>query len=186
MRRQAGSPETRHSGPARWTSSTNCFRGPRMAMSPDEMRVELRKRLGAAAERVFAAFAEARLVTRWLTPARDSARTLLQFEFRVGGAYRFAYALPDGRTVIVAGTYRAIEPPSRIVFSWTIEPPDEHAGIESEVTVSITPDGVGAELHIRHERLEHPDAASRHHDGWRGALDHLAALLEHEEPPHGS
>ena len=33
-----------------------------------------------------------------------------------------------------------VKQPSTLVFSWVIEPPDEHAGIPSEVTVTIRPD----------------------------------------------
>ncbi len=141
-------------------------------------RAEVRRRFTASPEKVFAAFAEARLVGRWLSPAPEITLALLQFDFRVGGTYRFAYHLPAGETVIVGGVYRAIEPPSRLVFSWIIEPPDEHAGIESEVTVTITPDGSGCELLIRHEKLTRADAVTRHTDGWRGALDQLTRLLE--------
>jgi uncharacterized protein YndB with AHSA1/START domain len=138
---------------------------------------EVRRRFAVAPEKVFAAFADARLVARWLTPAPEITLTLLQFDFRVGGAYRFAYHLPDGTTVIVGGIYQSIEPPSEIVFSWIIEPPDEHAGIESEVIVTITPDGDGACLHIRHEKLNRTDAILRHAEGWRGALDRLIEIL---------
>jgi uncharacterized protein YndB with AHSA1/START domain len=109
----------------------------------------------------------------------------LQFDFRVGGTYRFAYHLPGGETVIVGGAYRSIEPPSKIIFSWIIEPPDEHAGIESEVTVTITPDGNGTELLIRHEKLMRVDAVARHAEGWRGALDQLAVLVEVQGLSHG-
>jgi uncharacterized protein YndB with AHSA1/START domain len=153
-------------------------------MTGDKTEVRLRRHLAATPQRVFAAFAEARLVSRWLTPSPDISLTLLQFDFREGGAYRFAYGLPDERTVIVGGSYRAIEPPSRIVFSWIIEPPDEHAGIESVVTVTIIPDGTGSELVIRHERLARPDAVARHASGWRGAVDRLAATFEQEGQPH--
>ncbi len=120
-------------------------------MSADKTHLEVRRRFAADPEKVFAAFAEARLVGRWLSPSPDITLTLLQFDFREGGAYRFAYGVPGGETVIVGGRYRSIEPPSKIVFSWMIEPPDEHAGIESEVTVTITREGGGAELVIRHE-----------------------------------
>jgi uncharacterized protein YndB with AHSA1/START domain len=89
-----------------------------------------------------------------------------------------AYHLPEGGTVIVGGAYRSIEPPSRIVFSWVIEPPDEHAGIDSEVTITITPDPGGSELLIRHEKLTRIGATARHAEGWGGALDQLAMLLE--------
>jgi uncharacterized protein YndB with AHSA1/START domain len=142
----------------------------------DRTRVEVRRQFAAAPEKVFAAFAEARLIGRWLSPSPQITLTLLQFDFCVGGSYRFAYGLPSGETVTIGGVYRQIEPPSKIVFSWAIEAPDEHAGIDSQVTVSIAPLGNGSELLIRHERLTWPGAAARHAEGWRGALDQLALL----------
>jgi uncharacterized protein YndB with AHSA1/START domain len=147
--------------------------------SPDEAIAEVRRRLAAPPAKVFGAFADASLVSRWLTPSPEVTLTVLVFEFRVGGAYRFAYHVPGG-TMFVNGTYRAIEPPSRIVFSWNIEPPDEHAGISSEVTITLEPDGSGTALHIRHEQLTRPGAAARHAEGWRGAIDQLSALVGRE------
>jgi uncharacterized protein YndB with AHSA1/START domain len=152
-------------------------------MTADRISAEVRRRLTAAPEKVFAAFAEAHLVARWLTPSPEIGLTLLQFEFRVGGIYRFAYHLPGGATVIVGGAYRSIEPPSQIVFSWIIEPPDKHEGIESEVTVTIAPDGDSSELFIRHEKLARIDAVLRHAEGWRGALEQLTTLLEAQGLP---
>ncbi len=153
------------------------------AMFADD-RVEVRRRLAATPQQVFACFAEARLLARWLTPAPEIRLTVLDLDFREGGGYRFAYHLPDRRTVTVGGLYRTIEPPSRIVFSWIIEPPDEHAGIDSQVTVTIEPADGGSALTIRHERLLRPDAVTRHREGWHGALDRLTALLESREPSH--
>jgi uncharacterized protein YndB with AHSA1/START domain len=147
-------------------------------MIADNTVVEVRRRFRVAPDKVFAAFAEARWVGRWLSPSPDIMLTLLQFDFREGGAYRFAYHVPGGRIVTVHGAYLSIESPSKIVFSWVIEPPDEHAGLESEVTVTITPDGEVTELLIRHAKLTRPGAGVRHAEGWRGALDQLAALLE--------
>jgi len=151
-------------------------------MFADRTRVEVHRRFAAGPEQVFAAFAEARLVGRWLSPSPEITLTLLQFDFREGGGYRFAYDFPGGRTV-VAGRYRSIEPPSKIVFSWTIEPPDEHAGIESEVTVTIRRDRAETELVIRHEKLTRAGAAARHDQGWCGALDQLARMMEAEGLP---
>lgn len=149
----------------------------------EKTSAEIRRRFAASPEMVFAAFAEARLVSRWLSPSPEIKLTVLAFDFRVGGSYRFAYDVPGGQTVIVAGAYRAIEAPRKIVFSWIIEPPDEHAGIESEVTATITPYDGGAELFIRHEKLGRIDAVDRHAQGWQGAFERLTTLLA--ESSHG-
>lgn len=146
-------------------------------MEASESAVEIRRRINALPEIVFAAFADADLVSRWLTPSPEIKLVVLDFDFRVGGAYRFAYHMPGGQVMTVNGTYRAIEPPSRIVFSWNIEPPDEHAGLQTEVTVAIKAAGDGTELHIRHEQLAQDGAVERHSVGWRGAFDQLAELL---------
>jgi uncharacterized protein YndB with AHSA1/START domain len=80
----------------------------------------------------------------------------------------------------VHGSFQEIVPPSHLVFSWVIEPPDEHAGIDSEVRVSVTAAPGGAILTIVHERLDRPGATARHAAGWVGALDRLE-LLTHAE-----
>jgi uncharacterized protein YndB with AHSA1/START domain len=146
-------------------------------MSDEAAFAEVRRHLDAAPERVFAAFSDAKLVSRWLTPSPDITMNVLSFDFRVGGFYRFAYHVPDGSIMTVNGTYRTIEPPGRIAFSWNIEPPDEHAGLQSEVVVSITPAAGGSRIHIRHSQLTLPGARERHGAGWLGALDLLGGLL---------
>lgn len=149
-------------------------------MRRDETVAEVRHRLTAPPAKVFSAFSQASLVSRWLTPSPDVSLTVLQFEFQIGGAYRFAYHVPGGATMFVNGVYRIIDPPSTIVFSWNIEPPDEHAGVRSEVTITLTPDGSGTHLRIRHAQLTPAGAAVRHADGWRGAIDQLTALFDGE------
>lgn len=140
-------------------------------------RAEVRRHLAATPERVFAAFGSAEIVGQWLTPAPDVKLSVLELDFREGGRYRFAYDTPDGQRMLVGGVYRQIEAPRRLVFSWLIEPPDLHAGIDSQVTVSITASGSGSDLLILHERFQRADANQRHAEGWAGALDQLQRLL---------
>ena len=146
-------------------------------MFRDDTTAEVRRLLSAAPARVFAAFADAALLCQWLTPSPEVALRVLELDFRVGGAYRFAYDVPDRGTMHVNGLYRAIERPSLIVFTWNIEPPDEHAGVRSEVTVTLTAKGSGTDLRIRHAQLTLPGACERHTAGWTGALEHLSVML---------
>jgi uncharacterized protein YndB with AHSA1/START domain len=148
----------------------------------DPTSAEVRRHLSSAPEKVFAAFADARTISLWLTPSPDIKLTVLAFDFRVGGGYRFAYRIPAGAVMTVNGVYRAIEPPSKIIFSWNIEPPDDHAGVQSEVTIRIAADGKGSELHIRHEQLTAAGSVERHREGWHGAIDRLVTLLAGSGP----
>jgi uncharacterized protein YndB with AHSA1/START domain len=145
-------------------------------MKPDAC-AEVRRHLSAAPERVFAAFASAEVVAHWLTPSPDVKLTVLEFDFREGGRYRFAYDTPEGQRMLVGGIYQSIEAPKRLIFTWLIEPPDIHAGIESQVTVAIAARANGSDLLILHERFGREDANARHAEGWRGALDQLQRQL---------
>ena len=147
-------------------------------MTKSELLVQVEQVLAAPPARVFRAFSDAQLLPRWLTPSPEIAMRVEALDFREGGAYRFVYTLPDGSKVAIGGVYRTIRAPERLVFSWIIDPPDEHAGIESEVTVTIAPTGQGSRLTIRHLGWPSPSAATRHEGGWRGALVQLDTLLE--------
>jgi uncharacterized protein YndB with AHSA1/START domain len=147
-------------------------------MRSDELLVQVERVLTAPPARVFRAFSDTQLLPRWLTPSPEIAMRVEALDFRKGGAYRFVYTLPDRSEVGIGGVYRTIQPPERLVFSWIIDPPDEHSGIESEVTVTIAPAGTGSRLTIRHLGWPIESAARRHEGGWIGALDQLVTLLE--------
>lgn len=148
-----------------------------MQSTLDGEAAEVRRQFNAAPELVFAAFADAELVKRWLKPSPEIALDILAYDFRIGGEYRFAYRTPGQPLMHVNGSFASIKPPARIVFSWNIEPPDQHAGIRSEVRVAVTANNDGCELVIRHVNLSHSGAPQRHAEGWRGALDGLARLF---------
>jgi len=150
-------------------------------MRLDTTAADIHRYLGVTPQKVFAAFADLAMVSRWLTPSPDTKLEVVEFDFQEGGNYRFAYHVPGGSVMRVNGVYRLIRPPSEIVLSWNIEPPDEHAGVKSEVIVRITPDGEGSQLHIRHELLTPAGAVDRHRQGWRAALDQLGNLLARPE-----
>jgi len=149
-------------------------------MPTGETQARVTRHVSAPPERIFSAFASAELVARWLSPSPDIALQILAYDFQVHGRYRFAYHVPTGQIMYVHGSFLEIVPPRALVFSWIIEPPDEHAGIDSEVRVSISGVREGSVLTIVHVRLDQPGAAERHAVGWLGALDRLDSILRIE------
>lgn len=145
-----------------------------------DSRAEVTRHMSVPPERIFAAFASADLVALWLSPSPEIVLRVLAYDFQIHGTYRFVYAVPSRPAMHVHGSFLKIVPPTHLVFSWMIEPPDEHAGIDSEVSVSIAGAPGGSILTIVHERLDRPGALQRHAAGWIGAVDRLESLMRRE------
>lgn len=138
--------------------------------------VFVEQRVDAPAAQVFAAFTDAQLVARWMSPASEVRNEVRELDARVGGRYRFAYHMPDGTVSVVIGEYREVVRAQRLVFTWTWESPDRHAGIETLVTVELVADGAATLVRVLHERFPDEDARDRHDAGWCATLVRLASL----------
>ena len=138
--------------------------------------VSLRRWYPSRPEVVFRAFTERDLLERWFCPSAEVSLRVAEHDLRVGGRYRFVYAWTDTGAVVV-GEFRAIEPPSRLCFTWTWEPPDPHAGEETLVTIELQAKDGGTELALTHTRFTHEELVTRHAEGWDGALTRLTALV---------
>jgi uncharacterized protein YndB with AHSA1/START domain len=141
------------------------------------LEVVARRRYDAPAEAVFRAFTEPALLVRWFAPGRDTRLEILAHDLCVNGAYRFRYHHPTGGSDVVAGRFREISPPKRLAFTWTWEPPDPHAGIETLVTVELSAEAGGTRVAIRHERFPDRATRDRHRSGWSTTLPRLAPVL---------
>lgn len=136
-----------------------------------------RRTYRADPETVFRAFTDPALLSRWFSPSEAIPVDVIAFDAVVGGRYRLAYRLDADTTSIVTGLFREILPPTRLVFTWTWEPPDPHAGLDTLVTVGIVAIGPMTELTVRHEHFPDPASRARHDDGWRATLDRLTEVL---------
>ena len=96
----------------------------------------------------------------------------IQCDVRAGGEYRIVMLFDTG-AVEHRGTYRELDRPHRIRFTWA----SEQTGIrDSTVTVSFAPRDNGTWMTIRHERL--PDQAIPGHRGcWTSIGERLADHL---------
>lgn len=140
---------------------------------PQTYSLVVRRRVSASAERLFEAWTQPTQLQQWWGP-RNVTCTDAEIDLRVGGRYRIANLLPDGRMVWITGHFEQIEPPRRLVYSWRLEP---SLGSPERVTVRFEPSDGATEIIVIHELII--DAASRdsHEQGWQGCLDGLARYL---------
>ncbi len=146
-------------------------------MADRSLGVTTRQRYEAPPSAVFRAFTERALLVRWFAPSPDTRLEVLAHELRVNGGYRFRYHHPSGGSDVVAGTFREISPAKRLVFTWTWEPPDPHAGIETLVTIELSADGGGTLVVVTHERFPDQATQERHRSGWSSTLPRLSQVL---------
>ena len=128
-------------------------------------------------EAVFRAWTEPHTLALWWGP-ENFTTPVAEMDVRPGGAYRIVMRSRDGeRELRVGGTYREVEPPRRLVFSWRWEGgvPDD---MESIVTVELHPHGEDrTELVLTHGGFTDELAAGPYADGWNASLPNLAALF---------
>ena len=137
-----------------------------------------RRTIEATPERLFAAWTEPERLRHWWGPA-DVSCPEAEVDLRVGGAYRIANRFADGRMVWITGVFEAIEPPSRLVYSWRLEP---GGGGDERVSVTFLPRDKATEIVVVHERVADQAARDSHEAGWRGCLDGLARYLSEAAP----
>lgn len=145
------------------------------ALQPDDATLALviRRRIRATPERLFAAWTEPDQLRSWWGP--DKVRcTEAQVDLRVGGSYRIANAFPDGKVLWISGRFEQVQPPERLVYTWTVEPGD---GPPERVSVEFRGRGEATDVTIVHERIASADIRDRHELGWTGCLDGLSAWL---------
>jgi uncharacterized protein YndB with AHSA1/START domain len=76
---------------------------------------------------------------------------------------------------VVAGVYREVEPPSKLVFSWAWETPTSPG--ETLVTLRLEPEGAGTRLLLVHERFPNAEECEKHRKGWTGSLERLPEVV---------
>lgn len=136
-------------------------------------------------EQVFDAWLDPATIGRWMfgPHLRDEEVLHLKVEARVGGTFSFLVRR-QGTEIDHVGTYREIDRPRRLAFTWGIA--GESDG-DSVVAVEIGPLSDGSELELTHTMDSKWAAyADRTRAGWAHMLDTLAVALETSDGPRRS
>jgi len=138
--------------------------------------LELNCVLSAPQERIFRAFVEPGELANWWGP-HGFTTPEIDLDLRVGGVYRFAMQPPDGDLFHLTGEFLEIEPPSRLVytFSWEEPDPDDRMTVAS---LSLDDVGDATKLSLSQGAFATEARVSLHRSGWTDSFDKLRALVE--------
>jgi uncharacterized protein YndB with AHSA1/START domain len=139
----------------------------------DEYSLTVRREIAAPAEELFEAWLDAHSLASWLRP-EGVRETRAQTDSRVGGAFRIVM-VADESDVVLTGTYREINRPHRLVFTWS-SPATQFQ--DSLVTVTFHPSSSGSTVvEIHQVGLPDEEAQISHHKGWSDILVELDRRL---------
>jgi uncharacterized protein YndB with AHSA1/START domain len=128
----------------------------------DDGALVLVQRVAAPPEVVFPFLVEPEKMLRWMG-------TEAELEPLPGG--RFWLNVNGNDTAI--GTYTEVDPPRRVTFTWGWEGSTDVPPGSTTVTVTLTVDGDGTLVELRHTGLP-TSASTSHNDGWGHFLPLLA------------
>ena len=135
----------------------------------------IKRHINAAPAKIYAAWTDPEKIAHWFGPAQVKAGSVqADIDLRVGGRYRISFEGGDGEYFQVGGVYLEVIPGARIAFSWAWYSTPER---ESQVTVSLQPDGGGTLLTLQHEQFFDEAARDGHGRGWNELFDKLEKYL---------
>ena len=132
--------------------------------------LEMVREIRTTPDRVFRALTDPGELMQWWGKRMTKARV----DLRPGGKYRFDFRGPDGRPVFVAGEYRIIEPPRRLLKTWFNS---MFEGVENLVEFTLEPVPGGTRLTLRHSGLERDDLFRDYESGWVEVLGYLIGWI---------
>jgi uncharacterized protein YndB with AHSA1/START domain len=167
----------------------------KMQVAVSDRALTFTRFLAAPRDRVFRAWTDPAQLAEWWGPA-GFTNPVSEVDLRPGGSYRIVMRAPDGRELPTTGRYLEIEPPSRLVFTDTIEGDapadwlaefDQHRGsaagtpFTAQVTVLFDEVDGGTLLTIENRFDSDVDRdaviAMGATSGWSESLERLEALL---------
>ena len=112
---------------------------------PSEREVKVTRSFRAPRALVYRAYTEPELVRRWLLGPPGWSMPVCEMDVRVGGQYRWRWRSDEnGSEFGFAGTFREVQPASRLVHTEAYDPGTVgggYPGKDALVTVTFTKDG---------------------------------------------
>ncbi len=137
--------------------------------------LRLSRRLKAPRESVFRAFTQPSELAQWFGPEGVNVENV-RIDLRPGGSYSLDFDEKDGEVHPLSGVYREINPPERLVMTWTWGH-GAMAGVETLVTIELAEADGETELTLIHEGLPSQEFHDLHSQGWASTFNCLDQLI---------
>lgn len=139
-------------------------------VGPNSVTLHLTRTFAAPRERVYRAWTEQELLSRWYWPD-----PVIEIDARQGGTYHFS----DRRYgVSVRGEFLEVSPPERLSYTWRWDGEDA----TTLVTVEFLDKGETTEVRLTHQGFGTDEDRTNHEQGWNDCIDRLELLLSDPEP----
>jgi len=131
----------------------------------------------APRELVFKCWTEPEHVARWLGPQGFTA-TILAYDARPGGSYRFHMRGPDGVDHWQQGSFREFIPPERLVRTYCWADADGNP-TQAETVLTVTFDDLDGKTKLTLYQAVFDSIIARdlHEGGWASSLERLGEYL---------
>jgi uncharacterized protein YndB with AHSA1/START domain len=140
-----------------------------------ELKLELRRVFPAAPRLLFGAFTAPDQLARWWGPQGFTAPSL-EFSPRVGESYRIKMQPPEGDPFYLTGSFREVEPPARLAYTFVWEDPDPD-DVETLVELSFRDLGESTEVVLTQGPFRTEARRELHRNGWRDSFEKLERLI---------
>jgi uncharacterized protein YndB with AHSA1/START domain len=132
-----------------------------------------KRRIPGPPDEVFDAWTQPDVIRLWLAPG-DNRVIEATTDVRVGGNFRIRSIAPDGSLHTIDGTYRELDPPRRIVMTWSYSGPVELlCEMETLLEVDLSANGDETAMTVTQTRIASPEAAEAYGEGWPTCFDKL-------------
>ena len=146
-------------------------------MSVDTMNsLRITRLIQANQQTVWYAWTQPDQMRQWSCPEPGGVQDIAS-DFRVGGSYTIAMRV-NGNDHTAIGTYKEIDAPNRLVYTWDWKEEDNRMG-ETLVTVEFEARGNATEVVLLHTGFPAVEAKEAHEQGWGACIAHFEALFSY-------
>ncbi len=132
--------------------------------------LRLTRVVNADPQTAFDAWTQPEQIRRWACPEGHSVVDS-QVDLRVGGEYVLKMRNDaEGSFHTAVGTYREIDAPRRLAYTWDWVEDDHKMDTETLVTVEFRHHADGTEVVLSHEAFPNAEITGLHVEGWESCL----------------